>query len=104
MSRYCNIGAASFQSWRMHMKKFCLAAALLGLSPGLGSAQTMDELLNDVRNTDNVLTQSMVLKRHSYSPLNLINKCNDDRLIPVWSISLMNDNGEHAARVVHNDG
>jgi len=84
------------------MKKFWLMAALLGLSPGLALAQTMDELLNDGRNTDNVLTQSMGLKRQSYSPLNQINKGNVKRLVPVWSTSLMNDNGELAAPVVHN--
>ena len=84
------------------MKKFWLVAALLGLSPGLGTAQTMDELLSDGRNTDNVLTQSMGLKRQSYSPLNQINKGNVKRLVPVWSTSLMNDNGELAAPVVHN--
>jgi len=84
------------------MKRIWLMAALLGLSPGLGSAQTMDELLSDGRNTDNVLTQSMGLKRQSYSPLNQINKGNVKRLVPVWSTSLMNDNGELAAPVVHN--
>jgi alcohol dehydrogenase (cytochrome c) len=84
------------------MKKIWLLAALLGLSPGLGLAQTMDELLNDGKNTDNVLTQSMGFNRHSYSPLNKINKGNVKRLVPVWSTSLMNDMGELAAPVVYN--
>ena len=67
------------------MKKSLLMAILLSLSPGLGSAQTMDELLNDGKNTDNVLTLSMGFARQNYSPLNQINKGNVKRLVPVWS-------------------
>src|SRR6266540_3945656 len=84
------------------MKRIWFLAALLGLSPAMGLAQTMDELLNDGRNTDNVTTQSMGLDRKSYSPLNQINKSNVKRLVPVWSTSLMNDMGELAAPVVYN--
>jgi alcohol dehydrogenase (cytochrome c) len=62
----------------------------------------MDELLNDGKNPDNVLTLSMGLSRQSYSPLNQINKNSVKRLVPVWSTSLMNDMGELAAPVVHN--
>src|SRR6266550_5795729 len=84
------------------IKNTLLMAILLGLSPGLASAQTMDELLNSGKNTDNVLTLSMGFDRKSYSPLNQINKNNVKRLVPVWSTSLMNDMGELAAPVVHN--
>src|SRR5437899_11588795 len=90
------------QRRRMPMKKSLLMAILLGLSPGPGSAQTMDELLNDGKNPDNVLTLSMGFARQNYSPLNQINKTNVKRLVPVWSTSLMNDMGELAAPVVHN--
>jgi alcohol dehydrogenase (cytochrome c) len=86
----------------MLMKKTLLMAILLGLSPGPGSAQTMDELLNDGKNTDNVLTLSMGFARQNYSPLNQINKGNVKRLVPVWSTSLMNEMGELSAPVVHN--
>jgi alcohol dehydrogenase (cytochrome c) len=84
------------------MRKIWLLTTLLALSPGLGSAQTMDDLLNDGKNTDNVLTQSMGFNRHNYSPLNKINKANVKRLVPVWSTSLQNDMGELAAPVVYN--
>src|SRR6266853_1424444 len=83
------------------VKKIWLLAAVLGLAPKVGLAQTMDDLLNDGRNPDNVLTQSMGYKRHNYSPLNRINKGNVKRLVPVWSISLQNEMGELAAPVVH---
>src|SRR5215813_11126958 len=82
------------QRGRMPVKKSLLMAILLGLSPGLGSAQTMDELLNDGKNTDNVLTLSMGFARQNYSPLNQINKGSVKRLVPVWSTSLMNEAGE----------
>jgi alcohol dehydrogenase (cytochrome c) len=84
------------------MKKIWLLASIVGLCCGPALAQTMDELLNDGKNPDNVLTLSMGLSRQSYSPLNLINKNNVKRLVPVWSTSLMNDMGELAAPVVHN--
>jgi alcohol dehydrogenase (cytochrome c) len=86
----------------MLMKKIGLVAILVALSAGPGLAQTMDEILNDGRNTDNVITLSMGLDRKSYSPLNQINKSNVRRLVPVWSTSLMNDMGELAAPVVYN--
>src|SRR5499426_2978028 len=85
---------------RMPMKKSLLMAILLGLSHGPGSAQTMDELLSDGKNTDNVLTMSMGFSRQNYSPLNMINKGNVKRLVPVWSTSLQNEMGELAAPVV----
>jgi alcohol dehydrogenase (cytochrome c) len=83
------------------MKKIWLLASVLGLLPAPGSAQTMDDLLNDGKNTDNVLTMSMGLSRQSYSPLNKINKGNVKRLVPVWNASLQNEMGELAAPVVH---
>jgi alcohol dehydrogenase (cytochrome c) len=84
------------------VKKFWLLASVVGLWCGPALAQTMDELVNDGKNTDNVLTLSMGLARQNYSPLNQINKNTVKRLVPVWSTSLMNDLGELAAPVVHN--
>ena len=62
-----------------------------------GFSQTTEELNNDGKNTDNVLTQSMGYDRKSYSPLNQINKSNISRLVPVWNASVMNELGELAA-------
>src|SRR5271170_860760 len=84
------------------MKKITLLAGVLGLWPALGLAQTMDELVNDGKNTDNVLNHSMGLDRKSYSPLKQIDKSNIKRLVPIWSTSLMNDWGELAAPTVYN--
>src|SRR6266446_9345190 len=87
---------------RMYMKKMLLLATLLGAWPVCGLAQTMEELVNDGKNTDNVLNHSMGFDRKSYSPLKLINKSNVKRLVPIWSTSLMNDWGELSAPVVYN--
>jgi alcohol dehydrogenase (cytochrome c) len=65
-------------------------------------AQTTEELVNDGRNTENVTTQSMGYDRKSFSPLKQINKTNLKRLVPIWSTSLMNDEGELAAPTVYN--
>jgi alcohol dehydrogenase (cytochrome c) len=83
------------------MQKTCLLlTTALALSPTLALGQTTEELNNDGKNPENVLTQSMGLDRKSYSPLAQINKSNVNRLVPIWSTSLMNDAGELAAPVV----
>ena len=62
------------------MKKMWLLAILLGVWPGPGMAQTTEELVNDGKNTENVITQSMGYDRKSYSPLKQINRSNINRL------------------------
>ena len=81
------------------MKNLGLYAALLGIT---GLAQTTEDLVNDGKNPENVLTHSMGYDRKSYSPLKQINKTNVKRLVPIWSTSLMNDQGELAAPTVYN--
>jgi alcohol dehydrogenase (cytochrome c) len=84
------------------MKRIWLCATLLGFCAGLGLTQATDELVNDGKNTENVTTQSMGYDRKSYSPLKQINKSNVKRLVPLWSTSLMNDQGELAAPTIYN--
>src|SRR5580765_8909028 len=79
-----------------------LVLSTLALWPTLLFAQTTDELVNDGKNTENVTTQSMGYDRKSYSPLKQINKSNVKRLVPLWSTSLMNDQGELAAPTIYN--
>jgi alcohol dehydrogenase (cytochrome c) len=75
---------------------------LLGFWTALGLTQTAEELVNDGKNTENVITQSMGYDRKNYSPLQQINKSNVKRLVPIWSTSLMNDQGELAAPTIYN--
>src|SRR5579872_6424597 len=84
------------------MKNAWLCVILLGFCAVPGLNQTTEDLVNDGRNTDNVTTQSMGYDRKSYSPLRQINKSTVKRLVPIWSTSLMNDQGELAAPTVYN--
>ena len=84
------------------MKRICLCAALIGFWAAPVLTQRTEELVNDGRNTDNVITQSLGYDRKSFSPLKQINKSNIKRLVPMWSTSLMNDQGELAAPVIYN--
>jgi alcohol dehydrogenase (cytochrome c) len=88
------------------MNRTWLCVALIALGAAAGFTQTMDELIQngktgDRKITDNVLAHSMSYSRQSYSPLKQINKANVKRLAPVWSTSLMNDQGELAAPVIY---
>ncbi len=84
------------------MKKLLLCATLLGLWAELGLTQTTQELIDDGKNTENVTTHSMGYDRKSFSPLKQINTSNIKRLTPIWSTSLMNDQGELAAPTIYN--
>jgi alcohol dehydrogenase (cytochrome c) len=84
------------------MKKVWIIGLLVSAASALGLAQTLDELVNDGRNTGNVTTQSMGYHRRSFSPLKEITAANVRRLVPIWNASLMNDMGELAAPTVYN--
>src|SRR4026207_2467525 len=84
------------------MKNIRLLAVVLLLFSSPVLTQTTQDLLNDGKNTENVTTQSMGYDRKSYSPLKQINKSNIKRLTPIWSTSLMNDQGELAAPTIYN--
>ncbi len=83
------------------MKRLVLLAVVLSVPPGFVWAQTTSDLVNDARNTDDVVTQSLGYDRKNYSPLTEINRSNIKRLVPVWSASLMNDVGELGAPTVY---
>jgi alcohol dehydrogenase (cytochrome c) len=84
------------------VKNIVLCVTLLGFGAALGLTQTTQELVNDGKNPQNVTTQSMGYDRKSYSPLKQINKSNVKRLVPIWSSSVMNDQGELAAPAIYN--
>jgi alcohol dehydrogenase (cytochrome c) len=84
------------------MKKLFISASLIAFLAAPALTQTMQELINDGKNSENVTTQSMGYDRKSYSPLKQINKTNVKRLVPIWSTSLMNDQGELAAPTIYN--
>ena len=82
------------------MKK--LIAALFACGVTLAQAQTADELRNDGKNTENLLSFGQNPKLQMYSPLKQINKSNVKRLVPVWATNTMSETGELAQPVVYN--
>src|SRR5436190_5198062 len=84
------------------MKTISLAAVLLVLASRSGVAQSLQELIDDGKNSENVTTQSMGYDRKSYSPLKQINASNIKRLVPIWNTSVMNDMGELASPTIYN--
>ena len=83
------------------MKAISIAAIIL-LAGSAASAQTTDELNNDGKNTDNILTYGMGYHQQRYSRLKEVNKNTVKRLVPVWSLSLDNQWGEQAQPIIHN--
>jgi alcohol dehydrogenase (cytochrome c) len=81
--------------------KSLTTAALLLLLAGPTSAQTLDDLKNDGRNPDNILTYGMGYHLHRYSPLKSIDRDNVKRLVPLWNVSLDNNWGEQAQPIVY---
>ena len=84
------------------MKRLWICLAMLTCCAVPVLTQTIQELVNDGKNSENVLTQSMGYDRKSYSPLKQINKSNIKHLVPIWSTSVMNDQGELAQPTIYN--
>jgi alcohol dehydrogenase (cytochrome c) len=84
------------------MKTIASAAAVLLLLGASASAQTLDDLKKDGKNTDNILTYGMGYHQQRHSPLKQINKQTVKRLVPVWNLSLDNNWGEQAQPIVYN--
>src|SRR5215467_888233 len=87
---------------RPFMKKLWLCVTILGFWAAQALTQTLQELVNDGKNTENVTTQSMGYDRKSYSSLKQINKSNVRRLVPIRNAGMMNDLGELASPTVYN--
>src|SRR5438067_4616301 len=83
------------------MKLIVAVVIVLALISTAVSAQTLDDLKNDGRNTDNVLTYGMGYHQNRYSTLKQINKQNAKRLVPVWNLSLASSYGEQAQPLVY---
>src|ERR1700727_87981 len=80
--------------------KAITAAAVMVMLAGTASAQTLDDLKNDGKNPDNILTYGMGDCLNRYSPLKQIDKATVKRLVPIWNLSLDNPWGEQAQPLV----
>ncbi|HSV24827.1 MAG TPA: PQQ-dependent dehydrogenase, methanol/ethanol family [Xanthobacteraceae bacterium] len=83
------------------MRKLRMAAVIAAAVAMPVYGQTLDDLKNDGKNTDNVLTYGMGYHQNRYSSLKQINKTNVKRLVPVWNLSLDNQWGEQAQPLVY---
>ena len=84
------------------LRCIALLIAIALLAAVAASAQSLDDLKNDGKNPDNVLTYGMGYSLQRYSPLKQIDKANVKRLVPVWNLSLDNQWGEQAQPLVYN--
>ncbi|HTP96782.1 MAG TPA: PQQ-dependent dehydrogenase, methanol/ethanol family [Burkholderiales bacterium] len=80
----------------------CFAPLLFAAHVCVAPAQTLDEIRNDGKNPDNVLTYGMGYSQQRHSPLSQINKSNVKRLVPVWSLGLENELGEQGQPMIYN--
>jgi alcohol dehydrogenase (cytochrome c) len=84
------------------MKMLSIVAVAMMAGGVAASAQTLEDLKNDGKNPDNILTYGMGYHQNRYSPLKQIDRTNIKRLVPIWSLSLDNQWGEQAQPIVYN--
>jgi alcohol dehydrogenase (cytochrome c) len=87
---------------KLTSKLASLVAGLLLAGGAAATAQTLDDLKNDGKNTDNILTYGMGYGQNRYSPLKQVDKSTVKRLVPVWNLSLDNQWGEQAQPYIYN--
>jgi alcohol dehydrogenase (cytochrome c) len=87
---------------KLTTKLTSLVAGLLLAGGAAATAQTLDDLKNDGKNTDNILTYGMGYGQSRYSPLKQIDKTTVKRLVPIWNLSLDNQWGEQAQPYIYN--
>src|SRR3954452_17781690 len=95
------LGRSMSRPLRGGAMRILFAAAVLSGATAV-CAQSLDDLKNDGRNTDNILTYGMGYHQQRYSRLNQIDRKTVRRLVPVWSLSLDNNWGEQAQPIVYN--
>lgn len=70
--------------------------------PIAGTAQTVDELVNDHKTPQDVLVYGMGYNAQRYSPLQQINRATVKDLVPAWAYSMTDQTGLEAQPLVHN--
>ncbi|MGH8070560.1 MAG: PQQ-dependent dehydrogenase, methanol/ethanol family [Candidatus Entotheonellia bacterium] len=83
------------------MRRHAFAAAVLLFVAAAASSQTLDELHNDGKHTDHVLTYGMGYHQNRYSTLKQVDKQTVRRLVPVWNVSMSSNYGEQAQPLVY---
>jgi alcohol dehydrogenase (cytochrome c) len=83
------------------MLRSTLLAALVSVAlPMTTLAQTADELKNDEKTPGDVLTYGMGYGHQRFSPLTQINRDNVKRLVPAWTYSMADNNGQQSHALI----
>ena len=82
------------------MRPTLLAVLMSTAFPLLALAQTADELKNDQNTPGDILTYGMGYGHQRYSPLTQINRDTVKRLVPAWSYSMADNNGQQSHPLV----
>ena len=77
-----------------------LAVLMSTAIPFMAAAQTAEELKNDHNTPGDILTYGMGYGQQRYSPLNQINRDTVKRLVPAWSYSMADTNGQQAQPLI----
>jgi alcohol dehydrogenase (cytochrome c) len=77
-----------------------LAALVSAAIPISALAQTADDLKNDQNTPGDILTYGMGYGLQRFSPLNRINRDNVKRLVPAWSYSMADNNGQQSHALI----
>src|SRR5262245_50152125 len=86
--------------WTRHAALCAAAIASTASFAGGALAQTAQDLLNDHKTPGDVLVYGMGYSGQRFSPLTQINKDNVSKLVPVWGLSLADNQGGEAFPVV----
>ena len=82
------------------MKPILFASMLVTAFPALALAQSAADLRNAASTPDRVLTYGMSYSQQRFSTLAQISRDTVKRLVPAWSYSLDNNNGEESQALV----
>ena len=78
------------------------ACIVLGLCAN-SMAQSISDLVNDARTTDDIVTYGMGYNLQRFSPLDQINTETVGDLVPVWSFGLADERGQEAQPMFYGD-
>jgi alcohol dehydrogenase (cytochrome c) len=89
-----------YRGGNVMMRSMLFAALLSTTVPFAALAQSADDLKNDAKTTDSVLTYGMGYNGQRYSTLTQINRDTVKRLVPAWSYSMADKRGLEAQALV----
>ncbi len=74
------------------MRKWVISASAIALSVAISQPSladvTIEDIVNDAKTTEDVVSNGLGPQGQRYSPLDKINTGNVDKIVPVWAMSL----------------